>query len=41
MLYPVCPTCQMFLADKQIPFEEAYNKITNNDKLDNKKKEKK
>ncbi len=23
MLYPVCPTCRMLLADKQIPYEKA------------------
>ena len=31
MLYPVCPTCQLLLADKQIPYEEGYQKIMNND----------
>ena len=33
MLYPVCPTCQNLLADKQIPFEEEMEKICNNKKL--------
>ena len=43
MLYPVCPTCQNLLADKQIPFEEEMEKICNNKKLkeDEKQKQKK
>lgn len=40
MLYPVCPTCQFLLADKQIPYEKGYEKILNNDKLSNEKKQK-
>ena len=40
MLYPVCPTCQLLLADKQIPYEKGYEKILNNDKLSNEKKQK-
>lgn len=39
MLYPVCPTCQLILADKQIPYEEGYQKITNNDKLNKNQKQ--
>tara|TARA_B100000902_G_scaffold396420_1_gene457371 strand:- start:10743 stop:10958 length:216 start_codon:yes stop_codon:yes gene_type:complete len=39
MLYPVCPTCQFILADKQIPYEKGYEKIINNDKLSNEKKQ--
>ncbi len=39
MLYPVCPTCQFLLADKQIPYEEGYQKIINNDKINNKQKQ--
>ena len=27
MLYPVCPTCNTLLADKQLPFEEGIKKI--------------
>ena len=43
MLYPVCPTCQNLLADKQIPFEEEMEKICNNKNLkeDEKQKQKK
>ena len=37
MLYPVCPTCRMLLADKQIPYEkklkELENKNLSNDKF--------
>ena len=33
MLYPVCPTCQTLLADKQIPYEKGIEKICKNDKL--------
>ena len=40
MLYPVCPTCQLLLADKQIPYENGYQKILNNDKLTQDKKQK-
>jgi len=40
MLYPVCPTCQLILADKQIPYEKGYEKISNNDKLSKEKKQK-
>ena len=39
MLYPVCPTCQLLLADKQIPFEEGSQKISNDSKLNDKKKQ--
>ena len=33
MLYPVCPTCQNLLADKQLVYEEELEKICNNKKL--------
>jgi DNA-directed RNA polymerase subunit N (RpoN/RPB10) len=33
MLYPVCPTCQNLLADKQLKYEEELEKICNNKKL--------
>ena len=41
MLYPVCPTCQLLLADKQLVFETEFAKISNDSKLpeDKKKKE--
>jgi len=29
MLYSVCPTCRMLLADKQIPYEKAMNELAN------------
>ena len=29
MLYPVCPTCKMLLADKQIPYEKAMEDLSN------------
>jgi DNA-directed RNA polymerase subunit N (RpoN/RPB10) len=29
MLYPVCPTCKMLLADKQIPYEKAMEELSN------------
>ena len=38
MLYPVCPTCQTLLADKQLPFEEKKKEIDNNNKLSAKEK---
>jgi len=40
MLYPVCPTCHMLLADKQIPYEEGYLKIVNNNNLSDESKQK-
>ena len=39
MLYPVCPTCQLILADKQLPFEKEFTKIVNDTKMSDKKKE--
>lgn len=33
MLYPVCPTCQNLLADKQLTYEVELEKICNNKKL--------
>ena len=27
MLYPVCPTCRMLLADKQIPYEKKIKEL--------------
>ena len=29
MLYSVCPTCRMLLADKQIPFEKKMEELKN------------
>jgi DNA-directed RNA polymerase subunit N (RpoN/RPB10) len=40
MLYPVCPTCQLLLADKQLVFETEFAKITNDSKLSEDKKKK-
>jgi len=40
MLYPVCPTCQNLLADKQLIYEESLDKICNNKKLNNEQKQK-
>ena len=40
MLYPVCPTCQNLLADKQLKYEERLEKICNNKKLTDKQKQK-
>ena len=40
MLYSVCPTCHMLLADKQLPFETEKDKILNNTSYDEKKKQK-
>ncbi len=33
MLYPVCPTCQNLLADKQLRYEDELEKICNDKKL--------
>ena len=33
MLYPVCPTCQNLLADKQLKYEDELEKICNDKKL--------
>ena len=41
MLYPTCPTCHKVLADKQIPFEEANDKICNEKISDEQKMKKK
>ena len=41
MLYPVCPTCQNLLADKQLKYEEGLQKICNNENLNDKQKQKK
>ena len=38
MLYPVCPTCQLLLADKQLLFEKEFNRISNDAKLSDEKK---
>lgn len=40
MLYPVCPTCQFLLADKQLPFEKEFTKIMNDTKLSDDQKKK-
>ena len=40
MLYPVCPTCQFLLADKQLPFEKEFAKIMNDTKLSEEQKKK-
>jgi len=40
MLYPVCPTCQNLLADKQLKYEEGLHKICNNKQLTDKQKQK-
>ena len=40
MLYPVCPSCQMLLADKEIPFEEGMEKICKNKQLSDSEKKK-
>jgi DNA-directed RNA polymerase subunit N (RpoN/RPB10) len=32
MLYPKCPTCRTVLANKQLPFEKAMEKICASDK---------
>ena len=40
MLYPVCPTCQLLLADKQLVFETEFAKISNDSKLSEDKKKK-
>ena len=40
MLYAVCPSCQMLLADKQLPYEKAKDDIINNLKFDEAKKQK-
>ena len=40
MLYPVCPTCQNLLADKQLVYEESLDKICNNKKLNDEQKQK-
>ena len=40
MLYPVCPTCQFLLADKQVPYEKGYQKIINDTKLSSSQKQK-
>ena len=40
MLYPVCPTCQLLLADKQLVFETEFAKISNDIKLSEDKKKK-
>jgi DNA-directed RNA polymerase subunit N (RpoN/RPB10) len=31
MLYPVCPTCRMLLADKQLPYEKMINELDSKD----------
>ena len=41
MLYPVCPTCQNLLADKQLKYEEGLQNICNNENLNDKQKQKK
>ena len=38
MLYPVCPSCNTILADKQIPFEKGMEVICNNKSLTDKQK---
>jgi len=40
MLYPVCPTCQFLLADKQLIYETEFARISNNSKLSEDKKKK-
>ena len=40
MLYPVCPTCNMLLADKQLPFEKGKASIINNKSFNESKKQK-
>ncbi len=40
MLYPVCPTCHMLLADKQLPFEKGKDNIMNNKSFNEAKKQK-
>ena len=40
MLYPVCPTCHMLLADKQLPFEKGKENINNNKTFNESKKQK-
>ena len=41
MLYPVCPTCQNLLADKQLKYEEELEKICNDKKLNDEQMQKK
>ncbi len=36
MLYPVCPTCRMLLADKQVPYEKAMEELKNKNLSDEK-----
>ena len=40
MLYPVCPTCQFLLADKQLTYESEFYKISNDNKINDDKKKK-
>ncbi len=39
MIYPVCPTCQNLLADKQLKYEDELEKICNNTKSSNEQKQ--
>lgn len=41
MLYPSCPTCHNILADKQLLYEQALEKICNEKISEEKKSEKK
>lgn len=41
MLYPSCPTCHNILADKQVLYEQALEKICNEKISEDKKSEKK
>ena len=36
MLYPVCPTCHFFLADKELIFENKRDIINNDNNIKNK-----
>jgi len=33
LIYPICPSCGEKLSNKQIPYEEEYKKLCDNDKL--------
>ena len=38
MIVPVCPSCNRFLADKEIPFKKGMETICNNKSLSEKQK---
>lgn len=40
MLYFRCPTCKTILANKQVPYEEGFNRICKNDKIPKQEKDK-